>query len=127
MWREELMLDLGGLGMAAGAIRANQRVAAEFGLDADEARDGAQMWDRVRRRLRAELGEDVFSSWFARVDLEGVTADVVRLSVPTLFLKGWITSHYGERLPWHLLAQSTNRSGYPTWAADGAARNGRRG
>jgi chromosomal replication initiator protein len=56
------------------------------------------MWDRVRSRLRAELGEDVFSSWFARVDLEDLSAGVVRLSVPTVFLKGWIKSHYGERL-----------------------------
>ncbi|MGH6924706.1 MAG: chromosomal replication initiator protein DnaA [Propylenella sp.] len=56
------------------------------------------MWDRVRSRLRAELGEDVFSSWFARVDLEGVNAGIVRLSVPTVFLKGWIKSHYGEKI-----------------------------
>ncbi len=61
-------------------------------------RDAASMWERVRSRLRAELGEDVFSSWFARVDLEGMDAGVVRLSVPTVFLKGWIKSHYGERL-----------------------------
>ena len=52
----------------------------------------------MRRRLRAELGEDVFSSWFARVDLEGLSAGVVRLSVPTVFLKGWIKSHYGDRM-----------------------------
>lgn len=60
--------------------------------------DTAAIWDRVRRRLRAELGEDVFSSWFARVDIEEALAGVVRLSVPTVFLKGWIKSHYGERL-----------------------------
>ena len=60
--------------------------------------DAAGTWDRVRRRLRAELGEDVFNSWFARVDLEGVTAGIVRLSVPTVFLKGWIKSHYGDRI-----------------------------
>jgi chromosomal replication initiator protein len=61
-------------------------------------RDAGIYWDRVRRRLRAELGEDVFNSWFARVDLEASVAGVVRLSVPTVFLKGWIKSHYGERL-----------------------------
>jgi chromosomal replication initiator protein len=61
-------------------------------------RDAAGMWVRVRSRLRAELGEDIFSSWFARVDLEGLNAGVVRLSVPTVFLKGWIKSHYGERI-----------------------------
>ena len=26
--------------------------------------DDDASWDRVRRRLRAELGDDVFSSWF---------------------------------------------------------------
>jgi len=63
-----------------------------------QMREAAAIWDRVRRRLRAELGEDVFSSWFARVECEGASAGVVRLSVPTVFLKGWIKSHYGERL-----------------------------
>lgn len=29
-------------------------------------------WTRVKRRLRAELGEDVFASWFARLELETV-------------------------------------------------------
>ncbi len=55
-------------------------------------------WEKVRKRLRAELGEDVFSSWFARVELDELTAGLVRLSAPTLFLKGWIKSHYNDRL-----------------------------
>lgn len=58
----------------------------------------AEAWEQVRGRLRAELGEDVFSSWFARIDLEGSDAGVVHLSVPTRFLKQWIQSHYGDRL-----------------------------
>jgi chromosomal replication initiator protein len=85
--------------MSAGAA-GKREAARKIPKDAEAAvqQDAAGMWDRVRSRLRAELGEDVFSSWFARVDLEGVTAGVVRLSVPTIFLKGWIKSHYGERL-----------------------------
>ncbi|MBA4613424.1 chromosomal replication initiator protein DnaA [Stappia taiwanensis] len=59
---------------------------------------GADHWTRVKKRLRAELGEDVFSSWFARVDLENHADGTVRLSVPTRFLKQWIQSHYHERL-----------------------------
>jgi chromosomal replication initiator protein len=85
--------------MSAGAAR--EREAARKDLkpaDAAGQQDAAGMWDRVRSRLRAELGEDVFNSWFARVDLEELSAGVVRLSVPTIFLKGWIKSHYGERL-----------------------------
>ena len=55
-------------------------------------------WSRVRDRLRAEVGDDVYSSWFARMDLEAMEADTVRLSVPTRFLKSWIQSHYAEKV-----------------------------
>jgi chromosomal replication initiator protein len=57
-----------------------------------------ERWTRVKGRLRAELGEDVYSSWFARVDLEGLDDEAVRMSVPTRFLKSWIQSHYAERV-----------------------------
>jgi chromosomal replication initiator protein len=58
----------------------------------------ALQWDRVCRRLRAEIGEDVYSSWFTSVVFEGVFTDCLRLSVPTRFLRNWIQSHYGERV-----------------------------
>ncbi|MGH6789758.1 MAG: chromosomal replication initiator protein DnaA [Pseudolabrys sp.] len=57
-----------------------------------------ERWSRVKGRLRAELGEDVYSSWFARMDLEAIDKEAVRLSVPTRFLKSWIQSHYAERV-----------------------------
>jgi chromosomal replication initiator protein len=57
-----------------------------------------QRWTRVRERLRAEVGEDVYSSWFARMELDGSEGDTVKLSVPTRFLKSWIQSHYAERV-----------------------------
>jgi len=39
-------------------------------------------WSRVKSRLRSNVGEDVYTSWFARMDLEGVQDESVRLSVP---------------------------------------------
>lgn len=58
----------------------------------------AAAWQRVKRRLRAELGEDVFASWFARLELQEVAGGVARLTVPTRFLKSWIESHYLDRV-----------------------------
>jgi chromosomal replication initiator protein len=55
-------------------------------------------WSRVKGRLRSSVGEDVYTSWFARMDLEGVQQESVRLSVPTRFLKSWIQAHYAERV-----------------------------
>src|SRR2546423_829598 len=57
-----------------------------------------ERWSRVKQRLRIEVGEDIFSSWFTRMDLDGIDDDTVRLTVPTRFLKSWIQAHYAERL-----------------------------
>jgi chromosomal replication initiator protein len=57
-----------------------------------------ERWSRVKGRLRAEVGEDIFQSWFARMDLERVQDNTAVLSVPTRFLKSWIQSHYSDRV-----------------------------
>lgn len=51
-------------------------------------------WARVKSRLRAELGEDVFASWFRGVEVEQVDGEVVHLTVATRFLRNWLRSHY---------------------------------
>src|SRR6516165_265938 len=56
-----------------------------------------ECWSRVKERLRAELGEAIYTSWFARMELESQDIDTVRISVPTRFLKSWIQSHYSEK------------------------------
>ena len=55
-------------------------------------------WQRVKEKLRAEVGEDIFQSWFARMDLERIEGNAAHLSVPTRFLKSWIQSHYTDRV-----------------------------
>src|ERR1700728_2442007 len=55
-------------------------------------------WQRLKDRLRYELGEDVYNSWFGRMEFEGIEKDVVRHSVPTRFLRKWIQSHYADRV-----------------------------
>jgi chromosomal replication initiator protein len=55
-------------------------------------------WERIKLRLRVELGEDAFTSWFTRVEFESRQDGVVLLSVPTRFLKNWLQSRYRDRL-----------------------------
>jgi chromosomal replication initiator protein len=55
-------------------------------------------WQRIKERLRAEFGEDIYSSWFGRMEFEGLEDGAVRLSVPTRFLRKWIQSHYADRI-----------------------------
>jgi chromosomal replication initiator protein len=55
-------------------------------------------WSRVKERLRASVGENVFSSWFGGMEIDSIGAETVKLSVPTRFLKSWVQSHYAEKL-----------------------------
>ncbi|MBV1700575.1 MAG: chromosomal replication initiator protein DnaA [Hyphomicrobiales bacterium] len=57
-----------------------------------------ESWMRICRKLRSELGDDVFNSWFARIELVGIEGQTVQVSVPTKFLKSWLQSHYNEKL-----------------------------
>ena len=81
-------------GAAIGSVAVGFHLPASA---ADASADDERM-GRVKRRLRIEVGDDIFSSWFARMDLEAVEGDGVRLSVPTRFLKSWIHAHYTERV-----------------------------
>ena len=60
--------------------------------------DLKQKWQRVSQRLRAELGDDLFTSWFGRMDAEDHSNLKLIVSVPTRFLKSWIENHYVAKL-----------------------------
>jgi chromosomal replication initiator protein len=49
-------------------------------------------WRRVKERLGVELGDDVFTSWFGRMELDAVEKGVVRLSVPCAIGSNRITA-----------------------------------
>ena len=76
-------------------VNPTRKVRAQM---TDVANNEQNHWNRVKGRLRTNVGEDVYTSWFARMDLERIQDDSVHLSVPTKFLKSWIQAHYAERV-----------------------------
>jgi chromosomal replication initiator protein len=64
----------------------------------DRARDARETFERVKRRLRADVGEEVYTSWFARLELDRLMDECARMSVPTPFLRNWISDQYARRL-----------------------------
>jgi chromosomal replication initiator protein len=57
-----------------------------------------ERWLRVKERLRAEVGEDIYQSWFRSMEFDRIENNVACLTVPTRFLKNWVQSHYLDRL-----------------------------
>ncbi|MBB5700357.1 chromosomal replication initiator protein [Ochrobactrum daejeonense] len=64
-------------------------------LDAG-ARD--DVFERLTAKLKARVGTEIYSSWFGRLKLDDISKSIVRLSVPTAFLRSWINNHYSELL-----------------------------
>ena len=52
------------------------------------------LFERFSARLKAKVGPDVYASWFGRLKIHTFSKSVVRLSVPTTFLKSWINNRY---------------------------------
>lgn len=61
------------------------------------------VFERVKAQLKARLGNEVYSSWFGRMKLAETAKGVVRISVPTAFLRSWINGHYLNLITelWH--------------------------
>lgn len=57
-----------------------------------------QLWEQVRSRLRARIGEDNFVSWFGEANYEGMGDQVAVISVSTRFLRSWVKSNYTDIL-----------------------------
>jgi chromosomal replication initiator protein len=58
----------------------------------------SEQWARVRGRLRTEVGEAAFRSWLKPLTLVGAKDGVVRMAVPTRFMRDWVRSNYAERI-----------------------------
>jgi chromosomal replication initiator protein len=94
----------GGVGVAEKARRQQSDEVCEGECAAPDQAIG-EVWARIRRKLRAELGEDVVASWFGSVEVSRALSGQVTISVPTRFLKSWIETHYCERLRRHFTAE----------------------
>ncbi|WP_412058979.1 chromosomal replication initiator protein DnaA [Bartonella sp. DGB2] len=56
--------------------------------------EGRAAFGRVMAQVKAQVGTEAYSSWFGRLQLCEYGRAVVKLSVPTAFLRSWINNHY---------------------------------
>ncbi|MBW8319082.1 MAG: chromosomal replication initiator protein DnaA, partial [Rhizobium sp.] len=85
--------------MAGALVNGDQAQAALGVVRSDTAGDGSEMkhdvmFERFSQRLKAQVGADVYASWFGRLKLHSASKSLVRLTVPTTFLKSWINNRY---------------------------------
>lgn len=71
-----------------------QARAHDHGVHQKEQCGPGEAWTRVKSRLRGELGEDVYASWFRGVEVDDIAGGVIHLTVATRFLRNWLRTHY---------------------------------
>ncbi|SON53542.1 Chromosomal replication initiator protein DnaA [Hartmannibacter diazotrophicus] len=67
-------------------------------MEAAAGNKAKDAWACVRARLLSDLGDEVFSCWFAGMKLESIENGIVTHSVPSRFLKSWISTYYRDKL-----------------------------
>jgi len=58
----------------------------------------AAQWTKIRGRLQAEVGEVEYRTWLRQMTLVGLDGDEITVTLPTRFLRDWVSTRYGDRL-----------------------------
>ena len=85
-----ILQEFGGTTLAGEATQAGQIGGTPQVSPAD--------WARVLGRLRREVGETAYRSWFRSMTVDRVTGGEGIIAVPTRFLRNWVATHYADRL-----------------------------
>src|SRR6266851_2741466 len=76
-----------------------QKTVAGAGMEEVAVRKELEAhWVRVCDRLRKEIGDKAFKTWFGEVELGELKAGKLRLYAPTRFVRDWVSRHYGDRV-----------------------------
>jgi len=71
---------------------------AVAGNGAPVAEELARAWGLARAHLMADCGAKTFNSWLSPLQLEGMSAGDVRLSLPSRFMADWVRNNFADRL-----------------------------
>ena len=82
----------------AAAVPADRMQNVEAEAKTKSVSDVSKQGQKVRAGLKATLGEEVYSSWFGALEFQSFDGTTLKVSVPVMFLKKWIQTHYTETL-----------------------------
>src|SRR5580698_8837539 len=80
------------------AHNQNQRIIAGTGMDDEGRKELVEQWGKVCDRLRKEIGDKAFKTWFGEVEPGESKDGKLRLYAPTRFVRDWVSRHYGDRV-----------------------------
>ena len=55
-------------------------------------------WNLIQNEMREKLGKDIYESWLKKINFVEELNNYLILSVPTRFIRDWITSRYLDQI-----------------------------
>ena len=55
-------------------------------------------WSLIQSEMKNKLGNDIYDSWLKKIDFVEEFNNYILLSVPTRFIRDWITSRYLDQI-----------------------------
>ena len=55
-------------------------------------------WNLIQAEMKSKLGKDIYESWLKKIDFVEEFNNYLLLSVPTRFIRDWITSRYLDQI-----------------------------
>lgn len=56
---------------------------------------GSDVWDSLKVKLKAQLGDNTYACWIQPVTFGGLEGTVIKLNASTRFMRDWIHNNYG--------------------------------
>ena len=55
-------------------------------------------WELIQSEMKNKLGSDIYESWLKKIEFVDEINNYILLSVPTRFIRDWITSRYLDQI-----------------------------
>ena len=55
-------------------------------------------WNLVQKEMKNKLGAEIYESWLKKINFVEVLNNYILLTVPTRFIRDWITSRYLDQI-----------------------------
>ena len=65
-------------------------------------------WNIVLKKLNYEYGNEIFNSWIKNISIKNLDNDIIYFTVPTRFIRDWITSHYLDKIIYFLNQENSD-------------------
>lgn len=64
----------------------------------NKKQDPKNFWEKIQNEMVNKFGKDIFDSWLRKIKFEEEFNNYILLSVPTRFIRDWITSRYLDQI-----------------------------